>query len=62
MRLREIFSRYDETIGDGIEAITKRANDAVKSANVQKKQADITKAKDNVAKKRGGLADITKGQ
>ena len=61
MRLYEVFQQYEDIMKSGIDAITKRSDNAIKSAKVQKKVADITKAKDAIAKKQKQLTDIRNG-
>ncbi len=62
MRLYEIFPDLKNVMGDALDAITKRADQTIKTGKIQKKQASISKTKDDLAKKQKQLTDLNSGQ
>ena len=62
MRLYEIFPDLKNVMGDALDAITKRADQSIKTGKIQKKQASISKTKDVLAKKQKQLTDLNSGQ
>ena len=62
MRLYEIFPDLKNVMGDALDVITKRADQAIKTGKIQKKQASISKTKDTLAKKQKQLTDLNSCQ
>ncbi len=62
MRIYEIFPDLKNVMGDALDAITKRADQTIKTGKIQKKQASISKTKDDLAKKQKQLTDLNSGQ
>lgn len=62
MRLYEIFPDIKNVMGDALDAITKRADQSIKTGQIQKKQASISKTRDTLAKKQKQLTDLNSCQ
>ncbi len=62
MRLYEIFPDLKNVLGDALDAITKRADQTIKTGQIQKKQASISKTKKDLANKQKQLTDLNANQ
>ena len=62
MRLYEIFPDLKNVMSDALDAVTKKADQTIKTGKIQKKQASISKTKNDLAKKQKQLTDLNSGQ